>query len=64
MRAVRRIGRGLSDQHAVLCKLKLAGAWIKRREVVAGPTRIRSQKLRIHQYRERYARSLEGKGVE
>ena len=31
--------------------------------MVAGATRIRSKKLREHQYRERYVRSFEGKGV-
>ena len=31
---------------------------------MAGARRIRREKLREHQYRERYARSLEGKGVE
>ena len=30
---------------------------------MVGARRIRSEKLRQHQYRERYARSLEGKGV-
>ena len=34
-----------------------------RREVVNGARRIRSGKLREHQYREGYARSLEGKRV-
>ena len=34
--------------------------WIKRREVVDRPSRIRSEKLREHQYREEYARSLGG----
>ena len=33
------------------------GAWIKRREVMDG-------KLREHQYRKEYARSLEGKRVD
>ena len=42
----------------------LVGAWIKKREVVVGARRIRSEKLREHQYREGYARSLEGKEVE
>ena len=28
---VREMGRGLSDHHVVLCKVRLAGAWIKRR---------------------------------
>ena len=63
---MRRRGRGhsLSDHHVVLCKIRLVGAWIKRREVVIGARRIRSKKLREHQYREGYARTLEGKGIE
>ena len=32
--------------------------------MVVGARRIRSEKLREHQYREGYARFLEGKGVE
>ena len=56
------MGRGLSDNYVVLCKVRLVGAWIKRIEVVVGARRIRSEKLR--QYREGYTRSLEGKGVE
>ena len=58
------MGRGLLDHYIVLCKVRLVGAWIKRREVVVGARRIRSEKLRGHQYREGYAKSLEGKGVE
>ena len=38
---------------------RLVGTWI-RREVVDGARRIKSEKLKEHQYRE-YARSLEGK---
>ena len=64
VRAVRGMERGLSVNHVVLCKVRLVGAWIKRREMVVGARRIRSKKLRKHQYREGYARSLEGKGVE
>ena len=56
--------RGLSGHHVVLCKVRLLGASIKKREVVVGGRTIRSEKLREHQYREGYARSLEGKGVE
>ena len=48
VRAVRGRRRGLSDHHVVLCKIKLEGAWIKRREVVAGTRRIRSEKLWKH----------------
>ena len=61
---VRGMGRNLSDHYVVLCKFRLGGAWIKRREVVVGAKRIRSEKLREHQYREGYSRSLEGMGVE
>ena len=42
----------------------MVGIWIKRREVVDRARRIRSEKLREHQYREEYARSLERKRVE
>ena len=45
-------------------KVRLIGSWIKSREVVVGLRRIRSEKLREDQYREGYARSLEGKRVE
>ena len=64
VRAVGGMGRGLSDHHVVLCKVRLVGAWTKRREVVVGANMIKSEKLREHQYREGYARSLERKGVE
>ena len=37
---------------------------MKRREVVVGAKRIRNEKLRAHHYRDGYAKSLEGKGVE
>ena len=37
---------------------------VKRREILVGAWRIRSEKLRENQYREGYARSLEGKKVE
>ena len=64
VRAEREMGRDLSDQYAVLCKVRLVGAWIKRRDVLDGVMRVRSEKLREHKYREGYARSLEGKRVE
>ena len=35
-----------------------------RRKVVVGARRIRNEKLKEHQYREGYARSLEGKELE
>ena len=61
VREVRGMGRSLSDHYAVMCKVRLEGTWIKRREVVVGAGRIRSEKLKEHQYREGYVRSLEGK---
>ena len=64
MGAVREMGRVLSDHHVVLCKVRLVGTRIKRRELVDGARMIRSEKLRKHQYREGYSRSLEGKRVE
>ena len=64
VRAVRGMGRGLSDHHVVVCKVRLVGTWIKRRGVVVRVRRIRSEKLRDFQYREGYAISLEEKGVE
>ena len=36
------MGRGFSDHHVVLCKVRFVKAWIKRREVVVGAWRIRS----------------------
>ena len=44
--------RGISDHHYVMCKVRLVGAWIKRRDVVVRASKIRSEKLREHQYRE------------
>ena len=45
-----RVGRGMgheiSDHNIVLCKVRLVGTGIKRREVVDGARRIRSEKLR------------------
>ena len=55
---MRGIGRGLSG------KVRLVGAWIKKREMVVRAKRIRSEKLRENQYGEGYVRSLERKGVE
>ena len=57
---VRGKGQGLSDHHVVLCKVRSVGAWMKRRYVVVGARRIRSEKLRENQYREGYDRSHEG----
>ena len=63
-RAVRGMGRGLSDHYVVLYKVILLGAWIKRTEVVVGARKIRSEKVSDHQYRGGYVRSLKGKGEE
>ena len=58
------MGLGLADHYVVLCKVRLLGALIKRREVVVRARKIRSEKLGEHQYREGSAKSLEWKGVE
>ena len=63
VRAVREMGQGLSDHHVVLYRVRLVGAWIKRRKVVVGARRIISEKLREYQYKERYATYFNGKGV-
>ena len=55
---------GLLNHHVVLCKVRLVGTWIKRREVVTGARRNRSEKLREHQYMEEYAWFLDGKRIE
>ena len=64
VRVVKGIRQGLSDPYVVICKVRLVEAWVKRREVVVWTRRIRNEKLREHQYREGYARFLEGKGVD
>ena len=28
------MGRGLSDHHVAMCKVKLVGSWVKRKDVV------------------------------
>ena len=61
---MRGMERGLSDHYVVLCKVRLVGTWVNRRTVVVVARRIRSEKLKEHQYREGYARSIEAKGVE
>ena len=62
VRAVRRMGRGFSEHHVVVCKIRLVGACIKSEEVV-GARRISSKKLKRPQYPEGYARCLESKRV-
>ena len=63
MRAVRLMGRGHSDRHVVLCKVKLVRASINRRRVV-GTRKIKSEKMKENQHTEGYARSLVRKRVE
>ena len=50
VRVLKGMGRGLSDHHVSLCKVSLVGAWIKKRDVVIGGKRIRSEKLREDRY--------------
>ena len=51
VRTVKGMRRGLSNHHVILCKVRLVGTWIKRREVEDRVMRIRSDKLMEHQYR-------------
>ena len=60
---MRGMGQGLSDHHMVLCKVRLVGPSIKRREVVVGAISIKSEKLRKDQYRDMLD-LLRGKRVE
>ena len=62
--AVRRMGRGITDHHVVLCKIRLVGARTKRREVVVGKGRIRCENPREDLYIEGYVRFVEGKRVQ
>ena len=64
VRSVREVERGILDHHVEMCKVRLVGIWIKRREVVDGAMRIKSENLKGHECREGYARSHEGKRVE
>ena len=57
------MGRSVSD-HVALCKVRLVGVWIKRREVVNGVRWTRSENFREHQCMEGYGRCLESKVVE
>ena len=43
-----RNGTSPFNHHIVFCKVRLVVAWIKRREVVDGARRIKSEKLREH----------------
>ena len=58
VRAVRGIGTRPLRSPFLLCKVRLIGTWIKRREVVDGVRSIRSEKLKEHQYIQGYAKSL------
>ena len=58
---MRGVGRGVSNHHVVLCKVRLIGAWIKRGRVVVGARRIRSEKQREDQNREGYVRLSRGR---
>ena len=61
---MRGIGRGLSYHHVLLYKVTFVKSLIKRREVVDGARRIRSEKLREHKCKEGYAMSVDVMRVE
>ena len=48
VRALGVMGRGLSDHHVELCKVRLVEAWIKKREMVVGARRIRRERERVN----------------
>ena len=54
MRAARGIGWALLDHHNEMRKVRLVDDWIKRKEEMNADRRIRSEKLREHQYIEGY----------
>ena len=54
VKSLKGMEQGLSDHHVVLCKVRVVGAWIKRREIVVGARKIGSEKLREHQDRRKY----------
>ena len=51
VKVVRGKRQGLSDHQVVLCKVRLVGAWVKRRGLAVGGWRIRNEKLKEHQRR-------------
>ena len=61
---MRAMGRDFSDHYVVRCKVKLMGAWIKRRAIVNGARSIISKNLREHRHLEGYPSYLEIKRVE
>ena len=64
VRAVRVMGQDLSDHYVVLCKVRLVGTCMKRKEEVDGARRIRSEKLREDQHGKKYTSYLESKKLE
>ena len=51
----------MDESSHIICKVRLVGEWIKRKEVVNGAIMIRKEKLRLHQYGEGYAGCLENR---
>ena len=64
VRTVKGIGLGLSSHYVILCNVRMADSWIKRRNVVNGNSGIRSDKLIEHQYIEDMLGVLGSKRVE
>ena len=59
VKALRGLNGGVSDHMIVLCKLKLIGAWVKKRELDCNVGRIRSEKLVSVEERREYGQMLE-----
>ena len=64
MRKVRGMGPDVSDHYVVLYKSILVDTWVIRRGEINEDSRIRSEKLIEHKYKEGYARCLKSKRAE
>ena len=64
VRMVYGMEQGLSNHHAVLCKVSLLEHRLKRKRRWMEQGGLEARNLMVHQYREGYDRFLESKGVE
>ena len=64
VKAVRGLGMGISDHYIVLCKIRLVGTWMEKKEIRKGVGRIKSEKLNEQGCKEKYVRTLVNKSVE
>lgn len=64
VKAIRGLNGGISDHMIVLCKLRLIGSWVKKRQVECKVGRIRSERLTEAVKSQEYVRILEGRKEE